>query len=33
LLLPLSRAYKATGRVEEAARLEAEYRRRIASQN
>jgi predicted Zn-dependent protease len=28
LLLPLSRAYKAKGRAEDAARAEAEYRRR-----
>jgi len=33
LLLPLSRAYKGTGRVEEAARVEAEYRRKIAAQD
>lgn len=33
LLLPLSRAYKATGRVQDAARLEAEYRKRIGNQN
>lgn len=33
LLLPLSRAYKATGRPEEAARIEAEYRRKMADQN
>jgi tetratricopeptide (TPR) repeat protein len=29
LLLPLSRAYKATGRLEEAARAEAEYRKKL----
>ena len=29
LLLPLSRAYKATGRLEEAARVEAEYRQKF----
>lgn len=33
LLLPLSRAYKATGRLEEAARLEAEYRKQLTGQN
>jgi tetratricopeptide (TPR) repeat protein len=33
LLLPLSRAYKATGRVEDAIRAETEYRTRIALQN
>jgi predicted Zn-dependent protease len=33
LLMPLSRAYKATGRPEEAARVEAEYRRKVAAQN
>lgn len=33
LLLPLSRAYKATGRPEEAARVEAEYRKRVGRQN
>jgi len=30
LLLPLSRAYKAAGRVQDAARVEAEYRRSVA---
>jgi len=29
LLLPLSRAYKATGRLEDAARVEAEYRKKL----
>jgi tetratricopeptide (TPR) repeat protein len=33
LLLPLSRAYKAAGRASDAARMEAEYRRRVGSQN
>lgn len=33
LLLPLSRAYKAVGRVEDAARAQAEYRRKLAGQN
>lgn len=33
LLLPLSRAYKATGRSEEAARTQEEYRKRVGSQN
>jgi superkiller protein 3 len=33
LLLPLSRAYKAAGRLEEAARVEAEYRKKFAVQN
>ena len=33
LLLPLSRAYKAAGRTQDAARAEAEYRKRLASQN
>ena len=33
LLLPLSRAYKATGRAEDAARTEAEYKKRVAGQN
>jgi tetratricopeptide (TPR) repeat protein len=33
LLLPLSRAYKATGRAEDAARAEAEYKTRVAGQN
>jgi superkiller protein 3 len=33
LLLPLSRAYRVTDRVEEAARVEAEYRRKMAGQN
>jgi predicted Zn-dependent protease len=33
LLLPLSRAYRAAGRLEEAARAEAEYRRRVGGQN
>jgi tetratricopeptide (TPR) repeat protein len=33
LLLPLSRAYKATGRAEDAARTEAEYRKRLGNQN
>ncbi len=31
LLLPLSRCYKATGRVEDAARVEAEYRKRLGA--
>jgi tetratricopeptide (TPR) repeat protein len=31
LLLPLSRAYKATGRIEDAARAESEYRKRLGS--
>jgi tetratricopeptide (TPR) repeat protein len=31
LLLPLSRSYKATGRVEDAARAEAEYRKRLSA--
>ena len=33
LLLPLSRAYRATGRTTDAARAEAEYRRKVGSQN
>ena len=34
VLLPLSRAYKATGRLQEAARIEAEYKQRVSeSQN
>jgi tetratricopeptide (TPR) repeat protein len=33
LLLPLSRAYKATGRSDEAARIEAEYRKKVSGQN
>ena len=33
LLLPLSRAYKATGRASDAARAETEYRRKVGSQN
>jgi tetratricopeptide (TPR) repeat protein len=34
VLLPLSRAYKATGRLQEAARVEAEYKQRVSeSQN
>jgi superkiller protein 3 len=33
LLLPLSRAYKATGRVQDAARVQAEYQNRVGSQN
>jgi len=33
LLLPLSRAYKATGRLEEAARVEAEYKKKVSAQN
>jgi predicted Zn-dependent protease len=33
LLLPLSRAYKATGRVEDAARCEQQYRKSLAPQN
>ena len=33
LLLVLSRAYKKTGRVQDAARLEAEYRRTLSGQN
>lgn len=33
LLLPLSRAYKATGRAEDAARSEAQYKTRVANQN
>ena len=33
LLLPLSRAYKATGRVDDAARTQAEYQKRVGSQN
>ncbi len=33
LLLPLSRAYKKTGRVQDAARVEAEYRRALSGQN
>lgn len=33
LLLPLSRAYKATGRVEDAARAEQQYRKSLTSQN
>jgi tetratricopeptide (TPR) repeat protein len=32
LLLPLSRAYRATGRPEDAARAEAEYRKRVPAQ-
>jgi tetratricopeptide (TPR) repeat protein len=32
LLLPLSRAYRATGRAEDAARTEAEYKKRVANQ-
>ena len=31
LLLPLSRAYKATGRAEDAARTEAEYKKRLSA--
>ena len=31
LLLPLSRAYKATGRAEDAARTEAEYKQRLSA--
>ena len=31
LLLPLSRAYRATGRTEDAARTEAEYRRKLSA--
>lgn len=31
LLLPLSRAYKATGRAEDAARAEAEYKKRLSA--
>jgi predicted Zn-dependent protease len=33
LLMPLSRAYKATGRVEDAARAEQQYRKSLAPQN
>jgi tetratricopeptide (TPR) repeat protein len=33
LLMPLSRAYKATGRLEEAARVEKEYRQKLSGQN
>jgi predicted Zn-dependent protease len=33
LLLPLSRAYRATGRVEDAVRTEAEYRQKAVDQN
>jgi hypothetical protein len=33
LLLPLSRAYKATARAEDAARAEAEYRRTMSGRN
>jgi predicted Zn-dependent protease len=33
LLMPLSRAYKATGRVEDAARAEQQYRNSLAPQN
>jgi tetratricopeptide (TPR) repeat protein len=33
LLMPLSRAYKATGRLEEAARVEQEYRKKLSGQN
>lgn len=33
LLLPLSRAYKATGRANDAARTEEEYRRKVGGQN
>jgi tetratricopeptide (TPR) repeat protein len=33
LLLPLSRAYKARGRAEDAARTEAEYKKRVSAQN
>ncbi len=33
LLLPLSRALKATGRAEDAARIEADYRKKLGNQN
>lgn len=33
LLLPLSRAYKATGRAKDAARAQAEYQKRVPNQN
>jgi len=33
LLMPLSRAYKATGRVEDAARVELQYRKSVVPQN